>query len=100
MSAIRVNSYPTVPLQGVKIVVHSKSKKGKQMTFMEASAYKMPFGKHKDIDLWVILEKDPTYIDWLAGQDWKSGNPELAESLKVFLGHADVQRKLDEAVFD
>jgi len=67
------------------------------MTFMEACDFMMPFGKHMGKTLWAILEKDPKYIDWMAGCAWHN---DVLEAVTTFLKHPDVQRKLDAAVFE
>jgi len=40
----------------------------------------IPFGKHKGETLRDVLRDDPTYLDWLAGEDIRS--PALAAAVK------------------
>jgi uncharacterized protein (DUF3820 family) len=45
----------------------------RQLAFIrvqQGAAHVIPFGKYKGSLLEEILVDDPSYVDWLAGQDW------------------------------
>jgi uncharacterized protein (DUF3820 family) len=53
---------------------------------------KMPFGKHKGVD----LDQVPaTYLDWLHGQDWIKKFPDVLKYIEDNRGLITQQLKID-----
>ncbi|MHA1185938.1 MAG: hypothetical protein ACTSSK_03550 [Candidatus Heimdallarchaeota archaeon] len=58
-----------------------------------------PLKKHKGSSLWVILDDDPKYIDWMLGkakEDDLRANKEFISALLLYGNSSTVQTKLEE----
>lgn len=63
---------------------------GDDPTFEEASAYIIPFGKHKG----ERVEDVPLrYLDWAIGE-WDAGRP-VTRAIAVYLKHPSIARQID-----
>ena len=61
------------------------------MTWTEAAAHQMPFGKFRRKRLDKIAEDDEglLYLDWLVGQEWVKGR--LRDALEIYLADESIQ---------
>jgi hypothetical protein len=68
------------------------------MTFKEASAFEMPFGKYRGQTLAKVCRDDdgPRYLSWFAGLD--DLRPATREAIDCFMGDPDVKRLVQAAL--
>ena len=74
------------------------------MTFKNAAAFIMPFGKHRGKTLDAIASTDDglQYLDWLRGERESKGQPPfvkasaLNEALAAYLDDPAIRRELDK----
>jgi uncharacterized protein (DUF3820 family) len=69
---------------------------GEAMTFKEAAAFVMPFGKNKGRTLDDIASDDDglLYLDWLRGERDGSG-AEIDDALESYLDDPTIQKELE-----
>jgi hypothetical protein len=69
------------------------------MTFDQAKAYEMPFGKHKGRTLDDIAKDDDglRYLDWMRGAREEDGkNDTVDKALRTYLDDPSIQKELEE----
>lgn len=64
------------------------------ISFEQASAHAMPFGKFRGQTIDTIASSDAglKYLDWLSGRDWI--HVDLRQVLTVYLSRPSIQRDL------
>lgn len=67
------------------------------MTFKEAAAFKMPFGKHKGCCLDAIAANDAglKYLDWLRGEMGENDTRDVARAVRTYLDDPSIAKDLE-----
>ena len=67
------------------------------MTYKEAAAFKMPFGKHKGHTLDAIATEDTglKYLDWLRGERAQQDKDyDIDKALQAYLNDSSIKKEL------
>lgn len=78
--------------------LHLSWKEGEAMTFKDAAAFVMPFGKHKGRTLDDIAADDDglQYLDWMRGVREDDGkNDQVDRALRAYIDDPAIQKELE-----